>query len=150
MTIEKATIEDAEEILKLQKTVYVSEAELHEDYSIPPLTQSLSDIKRQFVTHTFLKVIEDGNIIASVRAYEGNGTCYINRLIVDTEYQRKGIGTQLMDLIEKEFSHLKRYEVFTGKKSDRNLKLYDKLGYKFFAQQNLNAKTILVYLEKRV
>ncbi len=149
MEVMKATVTDAEEILQLQKTVYVSEAKIHDDYSIPPLTQTLSDIKREFSTHTFLKVVEAGVIIAAVKAFEGNGTCYIARLIVAEAFQKRGIGSMLMAKIEKEFDHLKRYELFTGKKSERNIRLYTNLGYKIFREQELNAKTTLVYLEKK-
>jgi ribosomal protein RSM22 (predicted rRNA methylase) len=35
--IERATIKDAEEILDLQKLAYKSEAEIYNDYAIPPL-----------------------------------------------------------------------------------------------------------------
>lgn len=150
MEILNAVVEDAQEILKLQKAVYVSEAKLHDDYGIPPLTQTFSDIKREFNTHTFLKVVEDEKIIGAVKAYEGNGTCYIGRLIVAEDFQRKGIGTMLMDKIEKEFDHLKRYELFTGKKSVRNIRFYDRCGYKIFREQELNSGTTLVYLEKKV
>lgn len=150
MEVLNAGVEDAEEILKLQKAVYVSEAKLHDDYSIPPLTQTLSDITREFGTHTFLKVMEEGKIIAAVKGCEGNGTCYIGRLIVDEAFQSRGIGTMLMDKIEKEFGHLKRYELYTGKKSERNIRLYNKLGYKIFKEQQLNPNTTLVYLEKKL
>lgn len=148
MEILRAIVEDAEDILKLQKAAYVSEAKLNDDYSIPPLTQTLRDIKRQFDTHTFLKVVEDGKIIGSVRAYEGNGTCYIGFLIVSEEYQNRGIGTKLMNEIEKVFSHLNRFELFTGSKSTRNLYIYNKLGYKIYKEHQLNEKTTLCYLEK--
>ena len=39
--ITKALYSDLEEILALQKLAYQSEAELYDDYTIPPLTQSL-------------------------------------------------------------------------------------------------------------
>lgn len=36
---------DLAQILSLQKEAYVSEAEIYDDYSIPPLQQSLEDIE---------------------------------------------------------------------------------------------------------
>lgn len=41
MIIERASLEDAKEILELQKLAYVSEAEIYNDYSIPPMMQTL-------------------------------------------------------------------------------------------------------------
>ena len=43
MEIEIAMIQDAEEILALQKLAYRSEAEIYEDYSIAPLIQTLEE-----------------------------------------------------------------------------------------------------------
>ena len=40
MIVKRASFEDAKEILDLQKLAYVSEAEIYNDYSIPPLTQT--------------------------------------------------------------------------------------------------------------
>ena len=37
--IEQASLEDVEMILQLQMRAYLSEAEIYNDYSIPPLTQ---------------------------------------------------------------------------------------------------------------
>jgi hypothetical protein len=41
LIIEEATVSDAEEILALQKLAYQSEAEIYNDFGIPPLVQTL-------------------------------------------------------------------------------------------------------------
>jgi ribosomal protein S18 acetylase RimI-like enzyme len=148
MIIMKATVEDAEEILDLQKSTYLSEARINEDYSIPPLTQTIESLRKDFDVQTFLKAIEGHRIIGSVKGYEEKGTCYIGRLIVADEYQNRGIGTMLLKEIEKEFEVAARYELFTGKKSDKNLYLYQKNGYRIFREDALNDKTTIVYMEK--
>ena len=48
MLIEQAEVEDAEEILKLQKLPYQSEAEIYNDYSLPPLTHSIREIEAEY------------------------------------------------------------------------------------------------------
>jgi hypothetical protein len=45
MIIGKANKDDLREILALQKLAYKSEAELYDDHSIPPLTQSIEGIE---------------------------------------------------------------------------------------------------------
>jgi len=50
MFISQASIEDAEAILKLQKIAYQSEAQLCNDFSISPLTQTLEQIIAESVT----------------------------------------------------------------------------------------------------
>ena len=147
--IEKAMIDDAWEILSLQRLAYQSEAEIYDDFTIPPLTQTLEEIKKDFESQFFLKAIIDEKIIGSVRAFMKEGTCYVGRLIVHPDFQNQGIGTQLMNRVEKTFKEAKRFEIFTGHKSERNLYLYEKLGYKRFKALTASEKLTIVYLEKR-
>jgi ribosomal protein S18 acetylase RimI-like enzyme len=149
MEVEKATISDAEEILSLQKLAYQSEAEIYNDFNIPPLVQTLEEIKKDFGIQFLLKAAMDEKIIASVRAHTKEGTCYIGRLIVHPDFQNWGIGTKLMYEIEKIFSTCQRFELFTGARSERNLYLYQKLGYKIFKTAKITDQTTIVYLERR-
>jgi len=150
MIIESAGFSDAEEILSIQKLAYRSEAEIYDDFTIPPLTQTLEEIKKDFENQLFLKAFIDGKIIGSVRAFVKEGTCYVGRLIVHPDFQNQGIGMQLMNRVEKTFKEAQRFEIFTGHKSERNLYLYEKLGYKRFKTVKANEKLTIVYLEKRL
>ncbi len=144
----EAELKDLEEILALQKIAYKSEAEIHDDYSIPPLHQTMDEIRDELQSQIFLKVIKENKIIGSVRAYEKDGTCFIGKLIVEPEYQNAGIGTRLMTEIEKRFEHVRRFELFTGYKSKKNLYLYSKIGYKEFRIEKISDKLTLIFLEK--
>lgn len=146
----KAGVRDLEEILALQKIAYRSEAEIHDDFSIPPLHQTLIEIKEEFQNQQFLKIVEHGKIIGSVRAHEKNGTCFIGKLIVDPSFHNQGIGTKLLSEIEGQFEYTKRFELFTGYKSKKNLYLYNKLGYKEFKRDKVSGKLTLIFLEKTV
>jgi len=148
MLIELADISDAQEILDLQKLAYQSEAALYHDYTIPPLTQSLEQMQEDLRKQVVFKATLDGKIIGSVRGYLRGGTCYIGRLIVHPEFQNRGIGTSLMKTIEQHFAQAQRYELFTGDRSERNLHLYHKLGYRVFRQEKLTDRTTIVFLEK--
>ena len=114
MNIQKANINDAEEILALQKLAYKSEAKLHGDFQIPPLVETLDELKEKFQTHVFLKATAEGKIIGSVRVLQKDNTCYIGRLMVHPDFQNRGIATKLLMEIEKCFSCV-RFELFTGK-----------------------------------
>jgi GNAT superfamily N-acetyltransferase len=76
-------------------------------------------------------------------------TCFIGRLIVHPDFQNQGIGTRLLNEIEQTFSQAKRFELFTGNKSERNLYLYQKQGYKPFETEMITEDLRLVFLEKR-
>lgn len=148
MIVEYAQVEDAQAILDLQKLAYQSEAALYDDYTIPPLTQTVESMRADFKRHTVLKVTEAGQIIGSVRGRIDGDTCHIGRLIVHPDYQGQGIGTRLMEEIERQFASAARFELFTGDRSERNLYLYQKLGYSIFREEQLTPNVRLVYLEK--
>jgi ribosomal protein S18 acetylase RimI-like enzyme len=148
MRIEQATINDAQEILTLQKLAYTSEAEIYDDFTIQPLHQNLDEIKAEFADQHFLKVCEKGRIVGSVRAYVKEETCFIGKLIVHPEYQNQGIGTKLLQEIENVFDYVTRYELFTGHKSQKNLSLYEKNGYRIFRRQQVTNNLTLVFMEK--
>jgi ribosomal protein S18 acetylase RimI-like enzyme len=149
MKIEKALVDDAEEILSLQKAAYRSEAEIYDDVTIPPLTQTLEEIRKDFENQMFLKAVIDGKIVGSVRGFVKEGTCHVGRLIVHPGYQNQGIGAQLMNRIEEAFKEAAKFELFTGHRSERNLYLYRKLGYQSFKEIKANEKLTIVYLEKK-
>lgn len=145
--VDIATKDDLDEILKLQKLAYQSEAAIYNDYGILPLTQTLEELQEEAKSSIVLKIIQDRKIVGSVRAFEKDGTCYIGRLIVHPEYQNRGIGKKLMHAIEGCFRGA-RYELFTGHLSDKNLALYEKLGYKRFRAQDITDNLKFIYLEK--
>jgi ribosomal protein S18 acetylase RimI-like enzyme len=148
MFISQASIEDAEAILKLQKIAYQSEAQIYNDFSISPLTQTLDQIKADFATKVFLKAVAGGDIVGSVRGYQEKGTCYVERLIVQPTFQGQGIGTALMRHIESVFSEAKRFELFTGHRSERNIRLYQRLGYQEFRREPATENLMFVFMEK--
>ena len=142
-----AEIDDLEEILALQKLAYQSEAQLNDDFSIPPLTQTLDEIRTEFGQAVFLKAVQDGKIIGSVRGRLDGDTCHIGRVIVHPERQNRGIGSRLLHEIER-WVDARRFELFTSQRSERNLYLYRKFGYRDFKQVPLNARVTLIFLEK--
>lgn len=146
--ISRAAPDDASEILALQKLAYQSEARLNDDWTIPPLTQTLHEIEEEFETKTVLKAVFDRKIVGSVRAVLDSGTCLIGRLIVHPGFQGKGIGTALMKEAEEAFPHARRFELFTGTRSVDNIRLYRRLGYREFREEELSPKVRLVFLEK--
>jgi len=150
MKIDEVSLEDLHDILVLQVLAFQVQAEIYNDYTLPPLVQTLEEVKNDFLQQVFLKTERDGKIIGSVRGYKMDNTCYIGRLIVHPDYQNQGIGKALMTEIESKFSNFSRYEIFTGHKSKKNLHLYqNKLGYKIFKQEEVDENLTMVFLEKK-
>ncbi len=148
MDISQAAIGDAEAIFELQQRAYQTEAAIYDDFSIPPLVETLDELQDQFRGKLFLKAVEDGRIVGSVRAYQKNETCFIERLIVYPEYRQRGIGSALLRQIEAMYPNAARFELFTGDKSEDNIRLYLRHGYRPFRQTPVSDKLTMVFLEK--
>ncbi|MFF8609248.1 GNAT family N-acetyltransferase [Streptomyces sp. NPDC015346] len=154
VTISAADAQDAEHILKLQYLCYQSEAELYGDWSIEPLTQSLDALRAELAEGHALVARLGDEIVASVRGrVDGAGTVHIAKLIVHPRLRRHGLGGRLLDAIEKHFaadpSHAaKRFQLFTGHRSEANLRLYRRKGYAQIATHEIGPRLTLVTLEK--
>lgn len=148
MLVTLASIDDSAAILDLQKLAYQSEAAIYEDFSLPPLTETTEEWRSHFSSRVVLKAVEQGSIIGSVRACQDGKTCHIGRLVVHPDYQRQGIGTQLMNQIEASFEAVERFELFTGHRSANALRLYERLGYRVFKREPVHDRLVLVFLEK--
>lgn len=148
MTVLKAEQKDLQEILELQYLAYQSEAALFGNKDIPPLKETIEELTEEFNKGTILKLVEDGKIIGSVRAYAKNGTAYIGKLMVHPDHRCKGYGTLLLNEIEKCFPDC-RFELFTSTRSEDNIRLYQKLGYLIYDRKEITDELVFVYLEKQ-
>nr|WP_281423125.1 GNAT family N-acetyltransferase [Paenibacillus oenotherae] len=115
------------------------------------MVQTIEELRQEFESSTMLKAVIDGVIVGSVRgsAIHSGTTWTINKLIVHPQYQRLGIGSKLMARIEERGSEYSRLELFTSQKSERNLTIYQKLGYTPFQEKQVHPQLTLVYLEKQ-
>jgi len=103
----------------LQKAAFRSEAELYNDFSIEPLTQTLENLTEQFSNNIILRAVYGNRIVGSVRAYCDGENVHIGKLIVDPQLQGQGIAKQLMKAIESEFGN-NTFILNTGHKSVKN------------------------------
>lgn len=144
-----ATEQDLERILELQKAAFHGQALIYNDFNLPPLTQTIDELKAEARLKTIYKLVGGGEIIASVRCSVEDDTLYIEKLIVDPDFQNRGIGISIMHEIEGRYSHVvNKYALFTGDKSKRNLHIYKKLGYKEIRRERTDNGYELIYMEK--
>ncbi|MEV7089136.1 GNAT family N-acetyltransferase [Streptomyces sp. NPDC093085] len=152
VTISAAGAQDAEQILKLQYLCYQNEAELYGDYTIEPLTQTLDGLRAELAAGHGLVARLGDEVVASVRgSVDADGTARIAKLIVHPRLRRHGLGGRLLDAIEVHFAAepaARRFQLFTGHRSEGNLRLYRSRGYAPVATEQVGPKLRLVTLEK--
>ncbi|MEV7868667.1 GNAT family N-acetyltransferase [Streptomyces sp. NPDC088124] len=152
VTISAARAQDAEQILKLQYLCYQNEAELYGDYTIEPLTQTLDDLRAELAGGHALVARLGDEVVASVRgSVDETGTARIAKLIVHPRLRRHGLGGRLLDAIEVHFTAepaARRFQLFTGHRSEGNLRLYRSRGYAPVATEQVGPRLRLVTLEK--
>ena len=78
----------------------------------------------------------------------GGGICRIGRLIVHPKRQRQGLGAALLQAIEASFPQAERFALFTGSRSEGNLRLYQRGGYAPVDSRAVTPGLTLVFLEK--
>jgi ribosomal protein S18 acetylase RimI-like enzyme len=126
-------VSDAGEILTLQRAAYVTEAQAHDDLSMPPLTQTLDQLREELADLDISAwgVREGGRLVASVRTRLVDPvTAEVGRLVVAPDWQGKGLGTALLLAAEDRVqSGVATIRLFTGERSHANQRLYKRLGY---------------------
>ena len=149
MFIAKAKKGDLLSILQLQYLAYQSEAQLLNNFAIPPLQQTIEKLQEEWIKGFVLKATgENDEIIGSVRGFIENNTLFIGKLIVQPDRQGRGIGTKLLTHVETMYPQL-RYELFTSNRSVNNIRLYEKMGYVRFKEQQISPELTFIYLEKK-
>lgn len=123
--------DDLEAILALQKRAFHSEAVFYGDFDMPPMVQTLHQIREEASRRTVLKLVEGGDILGSARGHYDpeTRTGFLGRLVVEPGRQGQGLGTRLVRAMEALFPQAARWEIFTGAQSEANIRLYRKLGY---------------------
>lgn len=144
-----ASVSDFPEILEIQKKAFRSEAELYQNFNIQPLTQTLDELEEECLEKIVLKAVLDGKIVGSIRANTYEEGCWLNKLIVLPEYQRKGIGETLLREIENYFPTAKKFTLGTGANSESNIRLYQKVGYQIIGKTTFEGGVEAVVMEKQ-
>ena len=145
---------DLPEILAVQKAAFATEAQLVNDGNIPPLTQTLDELADDWRKGIMLKALNEQNaLVGTVRGHEAQDGFYIGRLAVLPQWQGRGCGSALLEAIIGLAQPLAQVQagrlvLFTSSKSERNLRLYERFGFRAFKKSTTATGVVLVWLEK--
>lgn len=137
-----------EKIHKLQYASYKVEAEIIGFKDIPPLRETIDDIRKSdeiFYGHYI------GDELAGIISYKIDlDVIDLYRVAVHPDYFKMGIAGNLLDFIEQIKSGIKKITVCTGSKNYPAVNLYIKKGYKKADEFVTNENIFISMFEKEL
>ena len=119
---------DAAEVLVLQRCCWVTEAIRNDTLAIPPLHETLDEVRAWIGTAWVLR--DDGRLIGGVRGVLDGDVWRVGRLMVAPDRRGEGLGRALLAHVEQSAPlQARRFALFTGRHSAQNLALYERAGY---------------------
>jgi len=145
-TIRRAESADAGEVLTVLRAAFVTEAQLHDDPHMDPLTESLDQVRDAINAGTLLVATEGTRIVGTARGAErAAGVWHVSRIAIVPDQQGRGIGSALLVAAEAAApDHIEQFHIATGPKSVRNIALYERHGYR-----QIPSDDILIRLTKK-
>ncbi len=151
VVFEQASDGDAGEILTVQRAAFVQEAQLYGDPMVPPLTESLADIRLAIDTcHVIIgrlghRAVAAGRVRVRVRVG------LVGRLSVVPDLQGLGIGRALLAAVEATCrGDVDSWELYTGARTEGNLHLYHSAGYVDTHSEHVGGALDFVHMRKPV
>ncbi|WP_174529837.1 GNAT family N-acetyltransferase [Micromonospora maritima] len=150
VTIAPAVVADAGEILTVQRAAYLVEAQRYRDLFLPPLTETLDEVRTALAGPAVVLAARRGaRLIGSVRARIDGDTAHVGRLSVAPDQQGHGVGGRLLAAVEHACTgRVARFALFTGAESAENLGLYVRRGYRVVTHRPDENGNRLAVLEK--
>ncbi|WP_300405978.1 GNAT family N-acetyltransferase [Nocardioides sp.] len=120
---------------------------------IPALQESLADVREWLATWTSYVVRVDGRLVGAARGRlvhqdsSGEAVWDIGRIMVAPDLQGRGLGRVLLEHIQDVApAAATSYVLFTGSRSEANLRMYKKAGFRL--RRDLDAPPLAVVLTK--
>ncbi|MEU3276945.1 GNAT family N-acetyltransferase [Streptomyces antibioticus] len=152
VTISVATEQDAEQIFRLQYLCFQSEAALYGNYRIAPLVQTLDSVKQELAADCVFVARLGEEVVGSVRGtLTEDGAASIGKLCVHPRLQGHGIGARLLRAAETALVDERgatKFRLSTGHRSEGNLRLYRRVGYRTVGTSQGADGVPMIVLEK--
>ncbi|MET9339926.1 GNAT family N-acetyltransferase [Nonomuraea sp. NPDC003804] len=146
--IVRAVARDAGQILTVQRAAYVTEAQLYGDPFIPPLVESVEQVRAAIESAVVLKATDGERIVGAVRGRLAGTACRVGRLMVAPDAQGRGVGTALLEALHEAVPEAAAFDLFTGHLSEGNLRLYRRLGYRETHRERMDDHLTLVHMRR--
>lgn len=144
IVISDAHAGDAAELLVLQRCCWASEAIANRTLAIPALREDIATVRAWVDSSLVVIARRRHRLVGAVRGTKRGSTWEVGRLMVAPDLAGHGIGRRLLELIESRApGDCTTFSLFTGARSERNLRMYAQAGYRTKSTDEL-----VVYLTK--
>ncbi|MFA8344199.1 MAG: GNAT family N-acetyltransferase [Rhodothermaceae bacterium] len=129
VSLKQATSGEAELMKSLSVQAFTSDFEKYG--SFPPGIESFEWHKNEIEKGHYYKIIDDTKVAGGICVIPSlNDEIEIKYLFISDSFQNKGIGSEVMCLIEKMYTAFKIWNLVTPGEAYRNHHFYEKLGYR--------------------
>ncbi|KAF0245261.1 MAG: hypothetical protein FD180_1808 [Planctomycetota bacterium] len=154
LEILRAEAGDLEPLLSLTHRAYAANKAL--GFNFYGTRETMDDMREVFRAKALWKLVENGRLIGTIRLQEypdQPGVLYVNRMCVEPEEQKRGLGKRLMAFAEVEAVRrgLHAVRLDTAKPFQRLVGWYLKLGYVVISETQWDVTNYRsVIMEKRL
>jgi ribosomal protein S18 acetylase RimI-like enzyme len=138
--------------MTIQRAAYLQEARRYGAWDLPPLVETLDEIRDHLSDGTpALGAFDGARLVGSVRSRVDGDRMEVARLAVAPDVQGGGVGRRLLEAVTAQApDDIKVVWLFTGAESDENLRFYESAGF-VRTSEHLDAVGIrCVTLEQKV
>ena len=130
LTIAVATEADAGELFTVQRAAFVDEAREFGTPFIPPLNETLDELRAAFGAVTFCKAMDGTRVIGGGRLRINQHVGWIERLAIAPDCQGRGVGSAIMHALEAGApASVTRFDLHTAAARTLNLAFYRRHGF---------------------
>ncbi len=151
VSVERATPEDAEALLRAQVRAFEHDAVMYPGVEVggPPGYDSLESMLEKIKNDDTYKIVYEGEIVGGIVVFgKGDGHYHLDLIYLDPEYHGMGIGTQAMVFLDRTYDAVK-WTLDTPLYAVRNHHFYEKFGYvKVGEEEEEGTGLILIAYEK--
>jgi GNAT superfamily N-acetyltransferase len=141
--------EHAGEVLTVQRAAFVAEARLYGTTEIPPLVETLDQLRHELVTTVTIGAWLGSRLVGAARLTLDGPIGWISRVAVAPDQQGQGIGSGLLDAVEAAAPpEVRSFQLAAGARSSGNLGMYERRGCREVSRRTDAARVELVVMGK--
>ncbi|MDJ0356297.1 bifunctional NAD(P)H-dependent oxidoreductase/GNAT family N-acetyltransferase [Paenarthrobacter sp. PH39-S1] len=149
LSIAAASEDDLGELLVLQRCCWVQEALANDTLDLAPFRETLADVRAWSDSWQVWCARRNGRVIGAVRARTNGPAWEIGRLMVAPDQAGQGLGSWLLAYAERHApADATEFALFTGQRSQNNIRLYQRAGYTLQPTPVNDSSDISVHLTK--